>query len=75
MKFIPTSKDAIALTCVTLITLGLFISGLCGVLDFFIIKVVLIISTLALFVVATNCAIKNYNTKNRLEDKPQDDSN
>lgn len=74
MKLIPKSKDAIALTCVSIVTLGFFISGLLEVLDYFIIQVLLFLSFGALFIVALGYAIKNDVKKNRLEDTPQDDS-
>ncbi|SDH27570.1 hypothetical protein [Winogradskyella thalassocola] len=74
MKFLPTSPDAIALTCVTLITLSLFIAGLLEVLDYIIIKGLLFLGFGTMFVFAVNYALKNDKKENRLEDTPQDDS-
>ena len=74
MKLIPTTKDSIALTCVVIVTLGFFIAGLFDVLDYLIVKALLILSLGALFVVAIIYAVKNETTKNRPEDKLQDDS-
>ena len=72
MKIIPKSKDSIALTVTTFITLGLFIAGLCDVLDYFIVEVLLFLSFASLFAVAVSYAFKNHK-KNRPEDKLQDD--
>ena len=74
MKLIPTTKDAIALTCVTLLALGLFVSGLFDVLDYVIVKGMLFIGFGGLFVAAIIIAFKNETKKNRPEDEPQDDS-
>lgn len=74
MKYIPTTKDSIALTAVCGVTLGLFIAGLFDVLDLFIVKALLILSFVLLFVLACSYAIKNEIKKNRPEDKLQDDS-
>lgn len=72
-RFIPTTKDAIALTSVTVITLGLFVAGLFKVLDYLIVKGLLIAGFGTLFIVAIIYAVKNETKKNRLGDKPQDD--
>lgn len=74
MKFIPTTKDSIALTAVTILTLSLFVSGLLNVLDYLIIKTVLLIGFVILFIFALSYALKNETQKNHPEDKPQDDS-
>ncbi|WP_299123661.1 hypothetical protein [uncultured Winogradskyella sp.] len=74
MKFIPTTKDSIALTLATIIVLGLFTAGLFEVLNYFIVKVVLLLSFSVLFIMAFGYAIKNETKKNRPEDILQDDS-
>jgi hypothetical protein len=73
VKLIPTTKDAIALICVTLLALGLFISGLFDVLDYVIVKAMLFLGFGALFVAALIFAFKNESKKNRPEDELQDD--
>lgn len=74
MKLIPTSKNAIALYCVTGIAFGFFAAGLFKILDYFIVKASLFIITGILFVFAFNYALKNDTKKNRPEDTLQDDS-
>ena len=74
MKFYPTTKDTLALTCVTFVTIGLFIAGLFGVLDYFIVKVLLFLGFGVLFLVAFFYALKNEIKKNRPEDTLLDDS-
>ncbi|MBU2920763.1 hypothetical protein KO504_05380 [Winogradskyella psychrotolerans] len=74
MKFIPTTKDSIALTAVTILTLSMFVSGLLNVLDYLIVKTVLLIGFVLLFIFALGYALKNETKKNHPEDKPQDDS-
>lgn len=73
MKFL-LDKNFMALTFVVLVTIGFFIAGLLQILDYFIVKVILFASFGILFFIAFLSAIKSYRKKNRLEDKPQDDS-
>ncbi|WP_178988917.1 hypothetical protein [Winogradskyella schleiferi] len=73
-QFIPQTKDAIALSCVSIVALSWFVAGLCDVLDYIIIKVVLFLGFGILFVVAIIYGLKNDAKKNRPEDKLQDDS-
>ncbi|WP_215936982.1 hypothetical protein [Winogradskyella psychrotolerans] len=73
-NLIPKTTDAIVLSCVTILVLSLFIAGLCDVLDYFIIKVMLFICFGSLFITAIIFAAKNDVKENRLEDTPQDDS-
>ena len=72
MKWFPINKNTIALLFVITITLGFFIAGLFEVLDYLIIKFLLITSLIGLIIVALMFALKN--RKNRLEDELQDDS-
>ncbi|MCA0132239.1 hypothetical protein [Winogradskyella alexanderae] len=72
MNWFPTDKNTIVLIFVSLITIGFFIAGLFDVLDYLIIKFLLISGTIALLVVALYFALRN--RKNRLENKFQDDS-
>ncbi|MDN3492285.1 hypothetical protein [Winogradskyella bathintestinalis] len=73
-QFIPKTKDAIALSAVTAVGFGLFVAGLCDILNFVIIKVVLFLSVGVLFVIASTFAFKNVTKKNRPEDTLQDNS-
>jgi len=72
MKWFPINKNTIALLFVIIVTLGFFIAGLFEVLDYLIIKFLLICGYIGLVTVAIFFAVKN--RKNRLEDKLQDDS-
>ncbi|RCT55120.1 hypothetical protein [Winogradskyella sp. KYW1333] len=72
MKWFPINKNTIALLFVIIVTLGFFIAGLFEVLDYLIIKFLLICGYIGLVAVAIFFAVKN--RKNRLEDKLQDDS-
>ncbi|WP_435701294.1 hypothetical protein [Winogradskyella wichelsiae] len=74
MKLIPKSKDSIALVLVTIIALGMFISGLCNILDYIIVKILLFVGFGSLLIIAIVYAVKNNIKKNRLEDISQDDS-
>lgn len=74
MKLFPLSKNAIWMGFVCIATFGFFIAGLFKVLDYFIIKALLFSCYGILLVMAISYALKNDNKKNRLEDKPQDDS-
>ncbi|MBF8149312.1 hypothetical protein ITJ86_05355 [Winogradskyella sp. F6397] len=73
-NLIPKTTDAIVLCCVTLLTLCFFIAGLFDVLDYLIVKGILILSFGVLFGLAVMFAIKNKAKENRLEDNPQDGS-
>ncbi len=72
MKWFPINKNTIALLFVIIVTLGFFIAGLFEVLDYLIIKFLLICGYIGLVAVAIFFAVKN--RKDRLEDKLQDDS-
>jgi hypothetical protein len=72
MKWFPINKNTLALLFVIAVTLGFFTAGLFEVLDYLIIKFLLIICFIGLVAVAISFALKN--RKNRLEDKLQDDS-
>lgn len=72
MKWFPINKNTIALLFVIIVTLGFFIAGLFEVLDYLIIKFLLICGYIGLVTFAIFFAVKN--RKNRLEDKLQDDS-
>lgn len=72
MKWFPINKNTIALLFVIIVTFGFFIAGLFEVLDYLIIKFLLICGYIGLVAVAIFFAVKN--RKNRLEDKLQDDS-
>lgn len=62
-----------ALAFAAIVTLGFFIAGLFDVLNFFIVKVVLILSFVFLLGLAINYAVKNETKENRPEDELQDD--
>ncbi len=74
MKLFPLNRNSIALSFVTIITIGFFAAGLLKVLDYFIVKALLFSGFVALVTVAINYALKNDIKKNRPEDKLQDDS-
>ena len=74
MKLFPLNRNSIALCLVTFVSIGFFIAGLCEVLDYFIMKVLLFTTYGALFVVSILYALKNDDEKNRPEDQLQDDS-
>lgn len=74
MKFLPTTKDSIALTCVAFITFVFFVAGLFDVLDYFIVKMLLFLGLGVLLIIAIISGMKNDAKKNRPEDKLQDDS-
>lgn len=69
----PLNKNTIALSFVAIIVLGFFIAGLFDVLDYFIIKVLLITGTVAIVIATIAFLFKNNAQKNRLDDS-QDDS-
>lgn len=73
-NLIPKTKDTIALTCTTFVTLSLFVAGLCDVLDYLIVKGMLFLSFGTLLVFAMIYALKNDTKKKRPEDTLQDDS-
>ncbi|MBT8243951.1 hypothetical protein [Winogradskyella sp.] len=76
MKFLfPPNKNTIALVTATVITLLFFVSGVLGILDYLIIKALLIFLTGCLAIVVSVILFKNSLIKNRPEDKLQDDSN
>jgi len=74
MKLFPLNKNSIALLFVGLVAIGFFAAGLFKVLDYFIIKVLLIGGFAILLVISIIYASKNKIKKNRPEDKLQDDS-
>lgn len=67
MKWLPTDKNSIALILVNIVVIGFFVAGLFDVLDYLIIKFLIISGTLALLLTAFYFARRN--RKNRLEDK------
>jgi len=63
-----------ALILTAAVTIGLFVSGLLEILDYFIVKALLFIGFGILFSAAIAYGIKNDTKKNHPEDKLQDDS-
>ena len=74
MKLFPLHKNTITLTIVALITVGFFVAGLFDILDYPFVKLILISVSSVLVLIAAFYAFKNSDRKNRLEDRPQDDS-
>tara|TARA_R110000796_G_scaffold119892_6_gene234007 strand:+ start:1201 stop:1428 length:228 start_codon:yes stop_codon:yes gene_type:complete len=74
VKFIPKTKDGIALTCVSIIAFSFFIAGIFDILNNFIVQLLIFLLFGCLLAVAIGYAFKNEHKKNRLEDKLQDDS-
>ena len=74
IKLYPISKDSIALIAVAFTAFGIFIAGLTDVLNYIIVKAILILSFISILVTAIIFGIKNMEKENRLEDTPQDDS-
>ncbi|MFK7832503.1 MAG: hypothetical protein AB8B52_04430 [Winogradskyella sp.] len=74
MKFIPTTKDSLALTGVAFIALGFFVAGLFNILDYFMVKLLLYFGLAFMFALVIRYAIKNDSKKNRFEDERQNDS-
>ena len=74
MRLIPTTTNSIALTIVTIIVIGFFVAGLFEILNYFIVKALLLTCFVGLFIVAIRFALKNEDKKNRPEDELQDDS-
>jgi len=74
IKLYPISKDSIALIAVAFTAFGIFIAGLTDVLNYIIVKAILILSFISIIVTAIIFGIKNMEKENRLEDTPQDDS-
>ena len=71
----PINKNTISLAVVTVILLLFFVAGAFDVLDYVIIKILLIgLTSVVAIVIAANF-FKNSLKKNRPEDKLQDDSN
>ncbi len=66
IKWIPTSRNSIALTFVLIITLGFFTGGLFDVLDYLIIKFIIVVGFLTLVFTGFYFAVQN--KKNRFED-------
>ncbi|WP_299114418.1 hypothetical protein [uncultured Winogradskyella sp.] len=78
MKFklpFPINNNTISLSFVAIITIVFFIAGLFDVLDFIIIKVLLIGLTGALGLIVSIILFKKGLIKNRPEENPKDDSN
>lgn len=78
MKFklpFPLNNNTIALSFVAIITLLFFIAGAFGVLDYVIIKIIIIGLTAAIASIVSVILFKKDLIKNRPEDNPQDDSN
>ncbi|MDG4716591.1 hypothetical protein [Winogradskyella marincola] len=73
--FFPLNRNTLALIFVAITALGLFTSGMFEVLDYFIIKTLLLGFLGGMFVLAFWYALKNDTKKNHPEDKLQDDSN
>jgi NADH:ubiquinone oxidoreductase subunit 6 (subunit J) len=63
MKLFPLTKNSIALSLVALIVIGFFVAGLFNVLDYFIIKALLLSVYSAIVIISISYALKN-ETKN-----------
>lgn len=74
MKFIPKTKDSIALTFVGLLAIGFFLAGMFDILNYIIIQILTFLCFGGLLAVAVYFALKNEVKKNRPEDKLQDGS-
>jgi hypothetical protein len=74
MKLFPLTKNSIALSLVALIVISFFLAGLFNVLDYFIIKALLLSVYSAIVISSISYALKNETEKKRPEDKLQDDS-
>jgi hypothetical protein len=59
MSWFPLNKNTIALILVATITIGFFVAGLFDVLDYFIVKVLLILGSVILFGIAFFFGLKN----------------
>ena len=77
MKFklpFPINNNTIALSFVAITTLLFFISGALGVLDYIIIKILIIGFTSTIAIIVSVILFKKNLIKNRLEENPKDDS-
>lgn len=74
MKLFPLTKNSIALSLVALIVISFFLAGLFNILDYFIIKALLLSVYSAIVIISISYALKNETKKKRPEDKLQDDS-
>jgi hypothetical protein len=71
----PFNKNTISLIIVTVIVLLFFAAGIFGILNYFIVKVLLFGGVAALAIMVSVFLFKSSLIKNRPEDKLQDDSN
>ena len=77
MKFklpFPINNNTIALSFVAITTQLFFISGALGVLDYIIIKILIIGFTSTIAIIVSVILFKKSLIKNRLEENPKDDS-
>ncbi|WP_295832015.1 hypothetical protein [uncultured Winogradskyella sp.] len=77
MKFklpFPINNNTIALSFVAITTLLFFISGALGVLDYIIIKILILGFTSTIAIIVSVILFKKSLIKNRLEENPKDDS-
>ncbi len=77
MKFklpFPINNNTIALSFVAITTLLFFISGALGVLDYIIIKILILGFTSTIAIIVSVILFKKNLIKNRLEENPKDDS-
>jgi len=77
MKFklpFPINNNTIALSFVAITTLLFFISGALGVLDYIIIKILILGFTSTIAIIVSVILFKKNLRKNRLEENPKDDS-
>ena len=77
MKFklpFPINNNTIALSFVAITTLLFFMSGALGVLDYIIIKILIIGFTSTIAIIVSVILFKKSLIKNRLEENPKDDS-
>lgn len=78
MKFklpFPLNNNTIALSFVAIITLLFFVAGAFDILDYIIIKFIIIGLTATIAGIVAVILFKKDLIKNRLEDNPQDDFN
>ena len=71
----PLNKNSIALIIITVVVLLFFAAGIFGILNYFIVEVLLFGSVVALAIIVSVFLFKSSLIKNRPEDKLQDDSN
>jgi len=74
MKWFPVNKDTIALICVGIITVAFFVTGLLGVLDDNIVKILLLIAVVIMAVFVCHFLFKSSLKNNRPEDDLQSDA-